>query len=114
VNNVSPRDPHATPDPDHPEEKEDYGPVGDTARALVAATAPRLFAVVEEFEGDAGDVDARVAARGLAYADGSAQVAPTGTGFRMSLRSPERALNMLPTRSDGAGSLAWVPEHSKR
>ncbi|KPI03719.1 hypothetical protein OK074_4886 [Actinobacteria bacterium OK074] len=74
---------------------------------LVTATAPRLFAVVEQFTADDGEPDARVAAWGLAHDDGSAQVASVGGGFRMSLRTPERAAQLVSRRSGSTGSLVW-------
>lgn len=65
----------------------------DEIRALVEATAPRLFAVVERFRTSDGGHDARVAAWGLAHDDGSAQVTAVdgGSGCRCGL------LTVLPT-----------------
>ncbi len=80
--------------------------------ALVNATAPRLFAVVEEYATEDGDRDARVAAWGLAHDDGSAQVAALDGGFRMSLRNPERAAQLISTRPGSVGSLVWPQAES--
>lgn len=79
----------------------------DEIRALVEATAPRLFAVVEHFRTSDGAHDARVAAWGLAHADGSAQVAAVDGGFRMSLRTPDRAAHMVSLRPGSVGCLVW-------
>ncbi|MEW2487862.1 hypothetical protein [Streptomyces sp. NPDC048411] len=76
-------------------------------RALVEATAPRLFAVVEQFETDSGEPDARVAAWGLAHDDGSAQVTAVDGGFRMSLRTPDRAAQLISLRPGSNGCLVW-------
>ncbi|MGW3658417.1 hypothetical protein ACWD6R_23210 [Streptomyces sp. NPDC005151] len=77
----------------------------DEIRALVEATAPRLFAVVEQFETDSGEPDARVAAWGLAHDDGSAQVTAVDGGFRMSLRTPGRATQLISLRPGSIGYL---------
>ncbi|MGW1847446.1 hypothetical protein [Streptomyces sp. NPDC001966] len=82
-------------------------------RALVEATAPRLFAVVEQFETDGGEPDARVAAWGLAHDDGSAQVTAVDGGFRMSLRTPDRATQLISLRPGSSGYLVW-PEPTSR
>ncbi|MEV0265285.1 hypothetical protein AB0I49_28645 [Streptomyces sp. NPDC050617] len=76
--------------------------------ALVNATAPRLFAVVEEYATAEGERDAHVAAWGLAYEDGSAHVASAGAGFRMSLRRPERAAQLISLRPGSVGSVVWA------
>ncbi|MFF1650027.1 hypothetical protein [Streptomyces sp. NPDC058240] len=85
----------------------------DEIRALVEATAPRLFAVVEQFETDSGEPDARVAAWGLAHDDGSAQVTAVDGGFRMSLRTPDRATQLISLRPGSIGCLVW-PEPTSR
>ncbi|MFJ2260566.1 hypothetical protein ACIOKD_19860 [Streptomyces sp. NPDC087844] len=89
-------------------------PDGFTAEihALVDATAPRLFAVVEEYTTEAGDRDARVAAWGLAHKDGSAQVATESGGLRMSLRNPERAAQLISMCPGSVGSLVWPQAES--
>jgi len=79
---------------------------------LVNATAPRLFAVVEEYTTEDGDRDARVAAWGLAHKDGSAQVATASGGLRMSLRTPERAAQLISMCPGSVGSLVWPQAES--
>ncbi|MEV6164496.1 hypothetical protein AB0L71_21700 [Streptomyces sp. NPDC052052] len=79
----------------------------DEIRTLVEATAPRLFAVVEQFRTSDGSHDARVAAWGLAHEDGSAQVTAVDGGFRMSLRTPDRAAHMISLRPGSVGCLVW-------
>lgn len=93
-----------TPSPPGPEQDGDFR---REVHALVNATAPRLFAVVEEYVTEDGDRDARVAAWGLAHDDGSAQVAALDGGFRMSLRNPERAAQLISLRPGSVGSLVW-------
>ncbi|MFJ2294352.1 hypothetical protein ACIOG7_22045 [Streptomyces sp. NPDC087894] len=79
----------------------------DEIRALVEATAPRLFAVVERFRTSDGGQDARVAVWGLAHDDGSAQVTAVDGGFRMSLRTPDRAAHMISLGPGSTGCLVW-------
>jgi hypothetical protein len=62
---------------------------------LVAATAPRLFAVVEEFRTEDGTPDAEVAAWGLALADGSAHLHATRDNVHLSTRSPDSAATLI-------------------
>ncbi|MFH8408219.1 hypothetical protein ACH4FX_25985 [Streptomyces sp. NPDC018019] len=73
---------------------------------LVDATAPRVFAVVEEYA-VGGLRDAQVAAWGLAYEDGSADVAAVGGGFRMSVTAPDRAARFVSLRPGSLGSVVW-------
>lgn len=77
-------------------------------RELVEATAPQLFAVVEEFDPPDGEPDARVAAWGLAHDDGTAHVTSTDGTLRMSLRTPDRAAEWISRRPGSTGSLVWV------
>ncbi|WP_327272724.1 hypothetical protein OG609_11560 [Streptomyces sp. NBC_01224] len=92
------------PQPSPPAPPDDFA---DEIRALVEATAPRLFAVVEQFRTDCGEPDARVAAWGLAHNDGSAQVTAVDGGFRLSLRTPERAAQLVSLRPGSIGCLVW-------
>ncbi|MEU5342371.1 hypothetical protein AB0H18_16280 [Streptomyces sp. NPDC020766] len=84
----------------------------DEIHALVNATTPRLFAVVEEYTTEDGDRDARVTAWGLAHEDGSAQVATVSGGLRMSLRNPERAAQLISMCPGSVGSLVWPQAES--
>lgn len=86
----------------------------DEIHALVNATAPRLFAVVEEYTTEENGRDARVVAWGLAHKDGSAQVATVSGGLRMSLRSPERAAQLISMCPGSVGSLVWPQAGSDR
>jgi hypothetical protein len=63
--------------------------------------------VVDQFETDDGDLDARVAAWGLAHDDGSAQITAVDGGFRMSLRTPDRAAQLISLRPKSVGCLVW-------
>jgi hypothetical protein len=73
---------------------------------LVNATAPRLFAVVQEWRDEHGERDAHVAAWGLAYEDGSARVA--GARTSMDLAAPESALRIYGRRAESPASLVWA------
>jgi hypothetical protein len=75
---------------------------------LVNATAPRLFAVVQEWRDERGEPDAHVAAWGLAYEDGSARVAGAEGRMAMDLAAPEGALRVYGRRPESAASLVWV------
>ncbi|OLF05134.1 hypothetical protein BLA60_37790 [Actinophytocola xinjiangensis] len=70
---------------------------------MVAVEAPRLFAVVQE-RGER--VDGRIAAWGMAFAD-RVEVVATG-GSRLSLRTPERACQLLTHGPDITARLVWV------
>jgi hypothetical protein len=76
----------------------------------VAATAPRLFAVVEEFRTEDGTPDAEVAAWGLAHADGTAHLHATRGGTFLSTRSPTSAASLI---ARGRRTDAYVvrPDH---
>ncbi|MEU0844239.1 hypothetical protein ABZ370_32840 [Streptomyces sp. NPDC005962] len=77
-------------------------------RSLVLDTAPRLFAVVQEFALDDGWRDAEVAAWGLAYEDGRVDVISVDGTRRFSLPSPERATWHF-ARMDGVTArLVWL------
>ncbi|MFD5752904.1 hypothetical protein [Streptomyces sp. NPDC127033] len=98
MNTVSP----PLPRPDRPEGFD------QEIRELVDATAPRLFAVVEEFACADGELDARVAAWGLAFADGGGtQVTTVDGGLPLFLSSPERAAEWVSRRPGSFGSLVW-------
>ncbi|WP_035303083.1 hypothetical protein [Actinokineospora inagensis] len=88
-------------------------PTRDEFTALITGTvtdeAPRLFAVVEEFGERA---DARIAAWGMAFAEHTELVA-THQPLRMSLRSPESALNLFAHKDQVQAHLVWVaPDES--
>ncbi|MDU0287693.1 hypothetical protein [Saccharothrix longispora] len=70
---------------------------------MVAEDAPRLFAVVRVHD----NVDADVAAWGLAFAD-HAEVVSVDGGRRMRLRSPERAVRLLGRPPAADVRLVWV------
>lgn len=78
---------------------------------LVAATAPRLFAVVEEFRTEAGAPDAEVAAWGLAHADGTTQVNATRGNVHLSTRSPDSAAMLIALGRRTDAYVVW-PEPS--
>lgn len=62
---------------------------------LVAATAPRLFAIVEEFRTEDGTPDAEVAAWGLAHPDGTTHLQATRSGTHLSTHSPDSAAALI-------------------
>ncbi|GAA1915310.1 hypothetical protein GCM10009716_25850 [Streptomyces sodiiphilus] len=76
---------------------------------LVLDTAPQLFAVVEEFATVDGDLDACVAAWGLAHEDGTAHVTRWDGRSHMIVNSPRRAAEVLAARSGSRAYLVWVP-----
>ncbi|MFD5190626.1 hypothetical protein ACFWMU_21180 [Streptomyces sp. NPDC058357] len=63
--------------------------------------------LVERFVTDGGELDARVAAWGLAHEGGSAQVTSANGRFRMALRTPERAAQLVSLHPGSTGSLVW-------
>ncbi|WP_413807519.1 hypothetical protein [Streptomyces sp. OE57] len=76
--------------------------------ALVRDTAPRLFAVVQEYDLETEYADAHVAAWGMAYDDGSAHVIGVGGIVTMSLQSPERAVRHYGRREGISARLVWL------
>ncbi|WP_018686687.1 hypothetical protein [Actinokineospora enzanensis] len=70
----------------------------------VADEAPRLFAVVEELD---DRTDARIAAWGMAFED-RAEIIRTDGPLRMSLSSPESALNLYANNPRVHPHLIWV------
>ncbi|MEU1792067.1 hypothetical protein ABZ553_40580 [Streptomyces sparsogenes] len=75
---------------------------------LVVDTAPRLFAVVQEYDLETEHADAHVAAWGMAYDDGSAHVIGMGGAVTMSLGSPERAVWHYGRRKGISARLVWL------
>jgi len=76
--------------------------------ALVLDTAPRLFAVVQEFALDDGWRDAEVAAWGMAYEDGRADVTSVDGRRRFSLPSPARATRHFALLEGVTARLVWL------
>lgn len=74
---------------------------------LVADTAPRLFAVVQEYLDESGDLDACVAAWGLAHEDGTAHVVAVDGSRTLSLRSPERACFYFSVQANTTARVIW-------
>ena len=71
---------------------------------LVAAEAPQLFAVVQEY----GErVDGRIAAWGLAFED-YADVIGVDHNFRAELRSPERAVRLFSRHPRITAHIVWI------
>ncbi|HEY1572407.1 MAG TPA: hypothetical protein VGG05_13765 [Pseudonocardiaceae bacterium] len=68
--------------------------------AAIAAAAPKMFAVVEEYGDDAGR---RIAAWGMAFANRATVVGVHG-GCHLSMHSPEAALRAFNTNSH----LIWI------
>ncbi|ADI07443.1 hypothetical protein SBI_04323 [Streptomyces bingchenggensis BCW-1] len=78
------------------------------ACALVLDTAPRMFAVVQEYDLETEHADGHVAAWGMAYGDGSAHVIGVGGAVTMSLGSPERAVWHYGRRKGVSARLVWL------
>ncbi|MFD7506863.1 hypothetical protein [Streptomyces sp. NPDC059850] len=77
-------------------------------RSLVLDTAPRLFAVVQEFALEDGWRDAEVAAWGLAYEDGRVDVISADGTRRFSLPSAERATWHYGRMDGVTARLVWL------
>lgn len=81
-------------------------------RDLVIDFAPRLFAVVQEYDVEPGLRDGAIAAWGLAFDDGAVRVTSTDGTRQLVLNSPERAIRYFGPRTDGsiqAARLVWLP-----
>ncbi|WP_055557666.1 hypothetical protein [Streptomyces sp. NBRC 110028] len=78
---------------------------------LVIDFAPRLFAVVQEYDVEPGLRDGVIAAWGLAFDDGAVRVASVDGTRQLTLNSPERAIRYFGPRADGslqAARLVWL------
>ncbi|GAA3179272.1 MULTISPECIES: hypothetical protein [Streptomyces] len=98
---VSPQD--STPDrtgTPHP-----VGSLHPELTAMANELSPRLFAVVQQYPVEGGEFDGHIAAWGLAYKDGEADVVGTAGGTFLSLRSPESAVWWFGRRK---GTQAWL------
>ncbi|MFD8457188.1 hypothetical protein ACFV27_10850 [Streptomyces antimycoticus] len=80
--------------------------LGKELRALVLATAPRLFAVarIHPYE-DTGESDVEIAAWGMAHEDGRTEV--VWPGQRLVLASPERVEAWF-SRDVVTAQLVWL------
>ncbi|MEU8888795.1 hypothetical protein [Streptomyces sp. NPDC048442] len=92
--------PH-TPDP------ESTPPLHDELLAMAKEFAPRLFAVAQTWTLDDGTTDGWIAAWGLAYEDGQADLFGTGGGTIMRLNSPQSAVTHFGRGENRAASLVW-------
>lgn len=72
---------------------------------LVMATAPKLFAVIEE---DVEAPDARVVSWGLAFEDAGTQVMSPSGNYHAVLQSPDSALRPFTGSGGTKGRLVWV------
>jgi hypothetical protein len=80
--------------------------LGKELRALVLATAPRLFAVARIHPCDeTGEADVEIAAWGMAHEDGHTEV--IGPGQRWVLASPERVVRWF-SRGPVTAQLVWL------
>ena len=78
---------------------------------LVVAVAPRIFAVVQEYEVDPGVKDACVAAWGIAFDDGPVRVTTVDGARQFVLNTPERALRWFTGRGgedEVSARLVWL------
>ncbi|MEV4732322.1 hypothetical protein [Saccharopolyspora sp. NPDC049426] len=76
----------------------------ELVEALVADFTPQMFAVVQEY-GDCLDAD--IVAWGIAF-ENRVEVIDVSGGLRMSLQSPERALQAFQTDGDFTTHLVWA------
>ncbi|MEV0777677.1 hypothetical protein [Streptomyces sp. NPDC050428] len=75
---------------------------------LVRDTAPRLFAVVEEYRPGTEDADAVVVAWGLAYADDSAEVIAVEGHRRWQLAAAGNIVRYFGRAEDLSARLVWL------
>src|ERR1044072_7164605 len=78
---------------------------------LVIDFAPRLFALIQEYDVEPGLRDGVIAAWGLAFEDGAVRVASVDGTRQLVLNSPERAIRYFGPRSDGSiqtARLVWL------
>ena len=79
---------------------------------LVTDFAPRLFAVVQEYDVEPGLRDGAIAVWGLVFDDGAVRVTSVDGTRQLTLNSPERATWYFGPRTDGslhATRLVWLP-----
>lgn len=76
--------------------------------ALVFDTAPRMFAVVQEYDLETEHADAHVAAWGMAYEDGRVHMISASGAVTLSLGSPERAVWHYGRRKGVSARLVWL------
>ncbi|MEU9745595.1 hypothetical protein [Streptomyces niveus] len=75
---------------------------------LVRDTAPRLFAVVEEYRVGTEEADAFVVAWGLSYADGEAEVIAVEGQRRWQLAAAENVLRYFGRAENLSARLVWL------
>jgi len=75
--------------------------------AMVNDFAPRLFAVVQEYDTEDGGRDGEIAAWGLTHPDGHTDVTSVEGTRRLSLKSPERAAWWFSREADVSARLIW-------
>ncbi|MGW6507456.1 hypothetical protein ACWGCP_07860 [Streptomyces niveus] len=75
---------------------------------LVRDTAPRLFAVVEEYRAGTEEADAFVVAWGLAYADDSAEVISVEGHRRWQLADAGHIVRYFGRAEDLSARLVWL------
>lgn len=88
-------------------------PLFDFAREvheLVRDTAPRLFAVVEEYRAGTREADAFVVAWGIAYDDGAAEAVAVEGNRRWSLAAAEHVVRYFGRAEDLSVRLVWVAD----
>ncbi|MFE3652644.1 MULTISPECIES: hypothetical protein [unclassified Streptomyces] len=93
-----------------PEHTGNPHPVGSLHPELVDMAnelAPRLFAVAQQYPVGGGEMDGHIAAWGLAYEDGRAQVISAGGRAYYSLSSPESAVRWFGGPADTQAWLIW-------
>ncbi|GAA2651414.1 hypothetical protein [Streptomyces lunalinharesii] len=91
-----------------PERTSNPHPVGSLHPELVTMAdelAPRLFAVAQQYPVGGGEMDGHIAAWGLAYEDGRAQVISVSGRAHLSLRSPQSAVRWF---RGPAGTQSWL------
>jgi hypothetical protein len=77
-------------------------------KALVQESAPRVYALVEEFATESGDLNAEVAAWGLVFGEGPTRVLREGHNGVTLARSPESAARLYSLMLSNPVRVIWA------
>ncbi|GAA2395742.1 hypothetical protein GCM10010420_21600 [Streptomyces glaucosporus] len=84
------------------------GDFEEALRTMVLGLAPRQFAVVQTWEAGDGQRDGCVAAWGVAYEDGHAQLTSPDGSLRFTLGSPEGAVRWFGVQPGVTARIVWL------
>ncbi|MER6053300.1 hypothetical protein ACH4VR_09570 [Streptomyces sp. NPDC020883] len=94
-------------DPEHTGNSHPVGTLHPELAAMANELAPRLFAVAQQYPVGDGEFDGHIAAWGLAYEDGRAQVISASGRAHYSLGSAESAVRWFGRPADTQAWLIW-------